>query len=86
MLNPIADTASTSIENSSAWAEPFVRDNYKPCRAILLTASRQFTYLCAKGIRDVASGVFVAVLMAYGSVTPLVGSCWSPPSSLSPTP
>src|SRR6516225_5591960 len=29
-LNPIADTGSISIENSSAWAKPFVRDNCEP--------------------------------------------------------
>ncbi len=30
MLNPIADTGSISIVNSSAWAEPFARDNREP--------------------------------------------------------
>jgi hypothetical protein len=32
ILNPIADTGSVSIENSSAWAELFARDNREPCR------------------------------------------------------
>ena len=43
-------------------------------------------YLSAKSIRDIASGLFVAMLMAFGSYTPLVCSCSSPLSSLSPTP
>src|SRR5262249_29018874 len=30
ILNPIADTGSISIENSSAWAELFARDNCEP--------------------------------------------------------
>jgi len=30
MFNPIADTGSMSIKNSSAWAELFARDNCEP--------------------------------------------------------
>jgi Domain of unknown function (DUF4267) len=40
-------------------------------------------YLSAKGIRDIASGLFAAILIIYGLHTPLVGSCWPPPSYLS---
>jgi hypothetical protein len=32
-------------------------------------------YLSAKGIRDIASGLFIAILMAYGSAHSLAGSC-----------
>jgi hypothetical protein len=35
-------------------------------------------YLSAKGIRDIASGLFAAIPIAYGSAHRLVGLCWSP--------
>jgi hypothetical protein len=31
------------------------------------TGPRSGAYLCAKGIRDIASGLFIAILIAYGA-------------------
>src|SRR6516225_145393 len=64
ILNPIADTGSISIENSSAWTELFARDNCEPrSKNALIMLIRTLYFEQASIIAAVVCSLIVAGLL-----------------------